>query len=438
MPTYSDLTFTITAGLSFNTNDFVKVAHDSSNYITGRVVSYNPANGQLIVTPYESVGGGTYNSWVVTLTGFNGSAGTSATAGTAGTSGTAATTGTSGTDGSSGTSGTSGTDGSSGTSANDGSSATSGASGSNGTSASSGTAGDFGSSASSGSSGTSGTAGAPGSSGTSGSSGSSGTAGSAGTSGSSGTNGSSGVSGTSGSSGATGPQGPTGPIGPVGAQGPAGGNGSSGATGPVGPQGPTGLQGPQGAQGPQGPQGPTGPPGPTGPTGPQGGTGPTGGATSYNQGLNTFNTPVFGNVAMPANATTTNRMYFGNFKQLVSSANQGVGWTGYSDGWYTVGALGAAFFFNTSSRTSKENIIPFAPSAVEILNEVDIVSYNYEVDQNDEDTRIGFIAEDTPTILSGNDNDRMDTVSIIGLALKAVQEIDKRITNLENKKNNAI
>ena len=437
MPIYSNLTFTITAGLSFNTNDFVKVAHDNANYITGRVVSYNPTNGQLIVTPYEVVGGGTYSSWTVTLTGFNGSSGTFGTAGTAGTHGTSASSGTSGTDGSSGTSGTSGTDGSSGTSANDGTAATSGASGSNGTSATSGTAGDFGSSASSGSSGTSGTAGAPGSSGTSATSGSSGTAGSVGSSGSSGTNGSSGVSGTSGSSGATGPIGPLGPLGAVGAQGPAGGNGSSGATGPIGPTGPGGPTGAQGPTGGTGPQGPGGPGGPGGPAGPQGPGGAQGGATSYNQNLNTNGYPVFGNVAMPANATTTNRMYFGNFKQLVNSANQGVGWTGYSDGWYTVGALGAAFFFNTSSRTAKENIIPFAPSAVEILNEVDIVSYNYEVEQNDEDTRIGFIAEDTPTILSGNNNDRMDTVSVIGLALKSIQEIDKRITILENKKNNA-
>jgi hypothetical protein len=141
---------------------------------------------------------------------------------------------------------------------------------------------------------------------------------------------------------------------------------------------------------------------------------------------------------MPGDGAATTRYYFGNFKQLVSSANQGVGWTGYSDGWYSVGAVGAAYYYSTSSITVKENIIPFAPSAVEILNEVDIVSFNYEVDQNDEDTRIGFIAEDTPTILSGNNNDRMDTISVIGLALKSIQEIDKRITNLENIKNNAI
>ena len=424
MPTYSNLTFTITAGLSFNTNDFIKVSAVGQNdvYITGRVVSYNPVNGQLIVTPYEVVGTGTFNSWTVSLTGFNGSAGTSATAGTAGTNGTSGSSGTSGASRSSGTAGTSGNTGSSGTSANSGSSATSGVSGSNGSSGSSGTAGTTGSSALSGSSGTFGSGGANGSNGTSGSSASSG---------------SSGVSGTSGSSGATGPTGPLGPIGAQGVQGATGVAGSSGATGPIGPTGPGGPQGNRGPTGGGGPQGPVGPTGPGGPAGPQGPTGAQGGATSYNQSLNTNSTPTFGNVAMPANASTSNRMYIGNNGRIVSSANQGVPWIGYTDGWYTVGALGAAFFFNTSSRTAKENIIPFAPSAVEILNEVDIVSYNYEVDQNDEDTRIGFIAEDTPTILSGNNNDRMDTISVIGLALKSIQEIDKRITILENKKNNA-
>ena len=187
--------------------------------------------------------------------------------------------------------------------------------------------------------------------------------------------------------------------------------------------------------GTSGSQGATGPGGPAG--GP-GGQGPTGTSASYNQGLYTYSYPTFGTVATPTNIYTSNFMKHPGYQGLYSSANQGVPWLGRSDAWWTNGALGAASFFNTSSRDAKENIEPFAPSAVDILNEVDIVSYNYEVEQNDEDTRIGFIAEDTPTILSGNNHDRMDTVSVIGLVMKSVQEIDKRITNLENKKNNAI
>jgi hypothetical protein len=435
---YSNLTFNISLNKEFNTNDFVKVAHDGNNYITGRVVSYSPSTGVLVVEPYEVVGSGTYSSWNVTLTGFNGSAGTSGSSGTSGTTGTSGSTGTSGTAGTAASTGTSGSSATSGSSGDAGSSATSGDSGSSGTSASSGTVGTAGTAGTDGSSASSGTNGTSGSTGSSGTSGGIGTSGSSGNSGSTGNSGASGGSGTSGSNGATGPQGPIGPQGPTGAQGGKGASGVNGGTGPQGGTGPTGAPGGTGAAGAPGPQGPTGPGGPQGPAGGQGGQGPTGTSASYNQGLYTYSYPTFGNVATPANIYTSNFMKHPAYQGLYSSANQGVPWLGRSDAWWTNGALGAAGFFNTSSRSAKENIQPFSPSAVEILNEVDIVSYNYEVEQNDEDTRIGFIAEDTPTILSGNDHDRMDTVSVIGLVMKSVQEIDKRITNLENKKNNAI
>lgn len=432
---YSNLTFNISLNKEFNPNDFVKVAYDGNNYITGRVVSYNPSTGALVVEPYEVVGSGTYSSWTVTLTGFNGSAGTSGSSGTSGTSGTQGSSGTSGTSGTAATTGTDGSSATSGSSGDAGSSATSGNSGSSGTSASSGTAGTAGTDGSSGSSASSGTSGTSGSDGSSGTSGAIGTSGSAGNSGSSGNTGSGGTSGSAGTSGATGPQGPIGAQGPTGAQGGKGPSGVNGGTGPQGGTGPTGAPGGPGAAGAPGPQGATGPGGPAG--GP-GGQGPTGTSASYNQGLYTYSYPTFGPVATPANIYTSNFMKHPGYQGLYSSANQGVPWLGRSDAWWTNGALGAASFFNTSSRDAKENIQPFAPSAVDILNEVDIVSYNYEVEQNDEDTRIGFIAEDTPTILSGNNHDRMDTVSVIGLVMKSVQEIDKRITNLENKKNNAI
>ena len=47
---YSNITFNITTGRAFKVDDFVKVAANSNNYITGRVVSYNPATGDLVVT----------------------------------------------------------------------------------------------------------------------------------------------------------------------------------------------------------------------------------------------------------------------------------------------------------------------------------------------------------------------------------------------------
>ena len=356
---YANVTFNIETYRQYRPNDFVKVAYDASNYITGRVVSYVPATGVLVVTPEESVGSGTFNTWTVSLLGFSGTAGTSGTSGTSGGLG------------SSGSSGTSGNNGSNGSS---------------------------------------GTAGADGSTGTSGIVGSSGTAGSAGS------------SGTAGTSGVQGPQGGPGGQGPQGATGPAGGRGTSGATGP---------QGPQGAPGPQGPQGFTGPQGPAGGQGPQG---PTGTSAAYNQSLNTFNTPTFGAVAVASTAYVSNNLKHPAGSGIFSSANQGVPFKGRVDAWYTVGALGAAFFYNSSSEKLKENIRPFMSSSTDILNETEIMSFNYDIDQNDEDTRIGFIAEDTNVLMAGNNHDRMDTVSVLGLLLKSIQEIDARITTLENKK----
>jgi len=196
---YANITFTVQTGLSFLENDFVQVSANASNYIIGRVVSYNPSTGDLLITPLQSVGSGTFSSWTAALTGPWGSSGTAGTSGTTGTSG------------------------------NHGDARTSGNSGFSG---SSGTSGSAGLSRASGASGLSRPSGSPGNSG---------------------------VNGPTGAPGGTGPTGPQGPLGPRGTSGSSGVNGGTGPQGPQGFTGPTGPQGPQGPRGPQGPPGPTGP-----------------------------------------------------------------------------------------------------------------------------------------------------------------------------------
>jgi hypothetical protein len=196
---YSNLTFTVNTNLSFKPNDFVQVSANSTNYIIGRVVSYNSVTGALIITPLESVGSGTYTSWTVALTGFYGTSGTSGTAG------------------------------------NHGSAATSGIAN---------------------------TSGAAGSAGDSRSSGSSGNAASSGLARAAAASGNSGAAGANGGTGPQGPQGPTGGQGPLGPTGSSGTSGVNGGTGPQGPTGVTGATGPAGAS-PTGPTGPTGPQGPS-------------------------------------------------------------------------------------------------------------------------------------------------------------------------------
>jgi len=196
---YANITFTVQTNCSFLPNDFVQVSANASNYIIGRVVTYNPSTGALVITPLQSVGSGTFSSWTAALAGGWGSSGT---AGTSGTTGTAGNRGAASTSGNHGTSGSSGTSGSGGLSR---------------------------------------------------------AAGASGLSRASGASGGSGVNGPKGPTGAQGGQGPQGPRGPQGTSGSSGASGGSGGPGPQGPTGPRGPQGGAGGPGPQGPAGPTGP-----------------------------------------------------------------------------------------------------------------------------------------------------------------------------------
>ncbi len=401
---YSNITLNCSTNLAFVANDFVQVTHDELNYIIGRVVSYNTGTGVMVLTPLQSVGSGTFDSWTVTLAGAWGTSGTSGTSGTNATSGASATAGTSGTDGSSGTEGTSGTSGTSGTDGSSGTHATAGESGTSGTSGTSATTG------------TEGTSGSSGTNGTSGSSGTSGTSGSSASTGTSGNNGASGSSGSSGTSGATGPQGPTGPTGP---QGPAGSSGTSGSSGVNGPQGPTGPTGPTGAQGPAGAV-ITGPTGPTGPQGP---------ANSNNQTLNQFSPMTFA-------VCRWNQLYYGNnvFANNGQGArsNSGIQFITGSNTWYSPnGGIGSPNFFPTSSRGLKYDITPFTKSALDILNATQIVSYEFDIDGMEGQVKYGFIAENTPEEISSPSHDKIIISSSIGVLIKACQELDAKLKEKE-------
>ena len=292
----------------------------------------------------------------------------------------------------------------------------SGKNGTSGASASSGTSGTSGSSASSGTHGTSAT---------SGSSGTSGSAGTSASSGSSGTSASSGSSGTSAVQGGTGPQGATGP------QGPTGVGGSSGTSGSAGGPGPTGAPGGTGPQGPTGPQGAKGPTGATGPTG------PVGTSASYSQapsnGLNQGDYPNIGTNTIGTTTIDNDRYYLpGNvYKGL--NGSYGPCWFGFNFGWASNAGLGGAYFFNSSSRSMKKDIEPFTKDATEIIKSTEIITWEFESGEHTHMEHIGFIAEDTPEELTTPSHNVMDITNTLGVVLKAIQEIDNRITALQNK-----
>lgn len=293
-----------------------------------------------------------------------------------------------GQNGTSGASSSSGNSSSSGTSATAGTSGTSGSSGSSGASGSSSTSGTSASSASSGTTGTSGSAGAYALSGSSGSSGTSATSGTAASSGLSGTSGSSGLSGLSASSGSSGLSRSSGAAGP---------NGAPGSPGPAGPAGPTGATGP---------------------------------GTPYNQALFTTSDVYFYNLLSGcAGIVYANAYRIPDGGRFVNSGDQGTPWYGGGSNWYTYGALGASSFFTTSTREVKTNIEEFSKSALDLINSIDIVSFRYE--HADEYLKVGIIADDSPEEITTKAHDQMIIPSTIGLAMKAIQELDKKLLTLQ-------
>jgi outer membrane murein-binding lipoprotein Lpp len=95
------------------------------------------------------------------------------------------------------------------------------------------------------------------------------------------------------------------------------------------------------------------------------------------------------------------------------------------------GSVNAQSFYQDSSRTLKTNIQPFEISAINLLDNVNVVEFNYLNDL--ENKHIGFIAEDTPIELSTTRQNVMDTNSSVGVLIKAVQELSAKVKELESK-----
>lgn len=129
--------------------------------------------------------------------------------------------------------------------------------------------------------------------------------GSQGSTGATGTTGAQGPIGYTGSAGTNGTNGTNGAQGPIGYTGSKGDTGSTGATGATGAQGPIGYTGSKGDTGATGAAGTNGAQGPIGYTGSRGDVGYTGSAGSYNQSLNTTNSPTFAGLTINGSITAT-------------------------------------------------------------------------------------------------------------------------------------
>jgi hypothetical protein len=81
---------------------------------------------------------------------------------------------------------------------------------------------------------------------------------------------------------------------------------------------------------------------------------------------------------------------------------------------------------NASSRDLKENIQSLSTNeAVEALESLDPVKYNYKADQ--EDKYVGFIAEDAPELVASKDRKGMSSMDVVAVLTKVVQEQQKMV-----------
>ncbi len=147
----------------------------------------------------------------------------------------------------------------------------------------------------------------------------------------------------------------------------------------------------------------------------------------------------YGYLALVASDTSGNGYYafqdrFKNNRMFIETeGNVGIGVSNpddllvvdnaYSDGtgWYTY-----------SSRQGKANINDLSPAkAVEALHDLNPVTFNYKKDL-DED-HVGFIAEDVPDLVAAKSRKGLNSMDIVAVLTKVVQEQQKTILEMSRK-----
>lgn len=110
-----------------------------------------------------------------------------------------------------------------------------------------------------------------------------------------------------------------------------------------------------------------------------------------------------------------------------------------SDNSCTLGEAGKAWkrvisyaFDGVSTKEAKTNIEDYKDNALDIINDTNIISFNYKGDETNR-PKIGFIAEETNSLLSTPEQNKFDLYNAVGLLMKAVQELCIRLNKLENK-----
>ena len=96
------------------------------------------------------------------------------------------------------------------------------------------------------------------------------------------------------------------------------------------------------------------------------------------------------------------------------------------------GNITAPGFYVSSLRSLKENIEPTKVKATDLINSQEIVDFNYKADE-DKVHKIGLIADDSDPLFLDKKGKTVDLYNTCGILMKAVQELSKRVEELEQK-----
>ena len=107
---------------------------------------------------------------------------------------------------------------------------------------------------------------------------------------------------------------------------------------------------------------------------------------------------------------------------------------GTSGAYYNGSNLYASGFYVSSLRSLKENIEPTKVKATELINAQEIVDFNYKADEA-KAHKVGLIADDSDPLFLDKKGETVDLYNTCGILMKAVQELSKRVEELERKLN---
>lgn len=117
---------------------------------------------------------------------------------------------------------------------------------------------------------------------------------------------------------------------------------------------------------------------------------------------------------------------------LLAGANTTITQSGANITIASTNTITAEAFYESSLKKFKTNIKPFNKSGIELINSLDIVTF----DRNDSNikNKIGIIADDSPSEILNEDHDAVDLYKTVFVLAKSIQELNAKIKELEKQK----